>query len=80
MRMLQWMSGHTLRDRNRNENIKKGLKVANIEEKMKENRLRWFRWGISKLVRTIEVGARQTPKRARKAEDNLQDRNGKAYE
>lgn len=42
MRMLRWMSGYTLRDRIRNDNIRKELGVANIENKMKENRLRWF--------------------------------------
>ena len=36
------MSGHTLRDKIRNEDIRKGLGVANIEEKMKETSLRWF--------------------------------------
>ena len=33
MRMLRWMSGHILRDRIRNEDIRKGLGVANIEKK-----------------------------------------------
>ena len=42
MCMLRWMSGHTLRDRIRNESIRKELGVANIEDKMKENRLRQF--------------------------------------
>ena len=37
---LRWLSGHTLRDRIQNEGIRKGLGVANIEEKMKDNRLR----------------------------------------
>lgn len=32
----------TLRDRIRNENIRKGLGIANIVEKMKENCLRWI--------------------------------------
>ena len=40
MQMPPWMSGHTLRDRIRNKNIRKDLGVANIEEKMTENCLR----------------------------------------
>ena len=52
------MSGHTLRDRIRNEDIWKGLGFANIEEKMKDNHLRWFeylqRQGIIESVRKIE--------------------------
>ena len=62
MQMLQWMSGHTLRDLIQNEDIKKGLGVENIEEKMKENVLRRFghvqRRGISKLVCKIKVRAK----------------------
>jgi len=34
MRMLRWMSGHTLQDRIRSENIKKKVGVMPIEEKM----------------------------------------------
>ena len=36
------MSGHTLREEIRNEDITKALRVANIAETMKEDRLRWF--------------------------------------
>ena len=43
---------------NLNKDIKKGLGVANIEKKLKDNRSRWFghvqRRGISKPVREIE--------------------------
>ncbi|KAL6560073.1 hypothetical protein OROHE_006311 [Orobanche hederae] len=42
MRMLRWMCGHTKKDRLRNEVIRKKVRVASIEEKMMENRLRWF--------------------------------------
>lgn len=62
MQMLQWMSGHTLRDIIQKEDIKKGLGVENIEQKMKENVLRWFgheqRQGISELVYKIKVRAK----------------------
>ncbi|KAJ7957392.1 Retrovirus-related Pol polyprotein LINE-1 [Quillaja saponaria] len=42
MRMLRWMTEHTRNDIIRNEKIRKKVEVAPIEEKMKENRLRWF--------------------------------------
>ena len=42
IRMLRWTSLHTLTDRILNEDIIKGLRVANIEKKMKGNHLRWF--------------------------------------
>ena len=42
IQMLWWMSGHTVRDRIQKEDIKKGLGVANIEEKLKGNNLKWF--------------------------------------
>ena len=40
--MLRWMCGKTLRDKVRNEDIRTKIGVASIEEKMRENRLRWF--------------------------------------
>jgi hypothetical protein len=42
MRMLRWMCGHTRNDRLRNEVVRKKVEVAPIEDKMRENRLRWF--------------------------------------
>ncbi|KAJ7946136.1 Retrovirus-related Pol polyprotein LINE-1 [Quillaja saponaria] len=42
MRMLRWMTGHTRKDRIRNEEIRRKVEVAPIEKKMRENRLRWF--------------------------------------
>jgi len=40
--MLRWRCGNTRRDKLRNEDIRTKIGVASIEEKMRENRLRWF--------------------------------------
>ena len=40
--MLRWMCGNTRRDKVRNEDILIKIGVAPIEEKMRENHLRWF--------------------------------------
>ena len=42
MRMLRWMCGHTRKDKIRNEDIRGKIGVADIEDKMRGNRLRWF--------------------------------------
>ena len=42
MRTLRWKYGKTLKDRIRNEHIWEMVGVAPIEDKMRENRLRWF--------------------------------------
>jgi len=42
MRMIRWMCGYTRMDRIRNGVIKDFVKVAPIEDKMRETRLRWF--------------------------------------
>ncbi|GMP94361.1 hypothetical protein CsSME_00043841 [Camellia sinensis var. sinensis] len=42
MRMLRWMCGKTKQDRIRNECIREWVGVAPIEDKLRENRLRWF--------------------------------------
>lgn len=39
MRILRWMNGNI---QNKNEYICKQVEVALIEDKMRENRLRWF--------------------------------------
>ena len=40
MRMLRWMLGLTLRDRKRNDFVRKKLGVACITDKVRESRLR----------------------------------------
>ncbi|KAD4385913.1 hypothetical protein E3N88_26082 [Mikania micrantha] len=42
MRMLRWMCRHTRLDRIRNDVFRERLQVANISEKVREGRLRWF--------------------------------------
>jgi hypothetical protein len=42
MRILRWICGHTRRDRVRNEDIRDGVEVAPIDEKLVQHRLRWF--------------------------------------
>ena len=42
MRMLRWMCGKTRQDRIRNETVREMVGVVPIEEKLRENRLRWF--------------------------------------
>jgi hypothetical protein len=43
MRILQWICGNTRRDRVQNDDIRKRLGVAPVEEKLVQHRLRWFR-------------------------------------
>ena len=42
MHMLRWIYGHTRMDRVQNDDIHDRLKVAPIEEKLIQHRLRWF--------------------------------------
>jgi hypothetical protein len=42
MRMLRWICGHIIRDRVQNDDIRERLRVAPVEEKLKQHRLRWF--------------------------------------
>jgi hypothetical protein len=40
--MLQWICGHTRRDRVRSDDIRERLGVALVKEKFVQHRLRWF--------------------------------------
>jgi hypothetical protein len=42
MRMLRWTCSHTRKDRIRNDDIRDKLRVAPIQEKLVQHRLRWF--------------------------------------
>ena len=42
MRMLRWIKGFSLKDHVRSEKIRAELGVAQIRDKVKEARLRWF--------------------------------------
>jgi len=42
MRMIHWICGHMRLDKIRNEVIKGKIRVASIENKIREVRLRWF--------------------------------------
>jgi len=42
MRMLRWILGFTLRDKKRNDDIRRILGVACITDKVWEARLRWY--------------------------------------
>ena len=42
MRKLRWIYGETRKDRVRNEHIRERVGVAPIEDKLRENRLKWF--------------------------------------
>jgi hypothetical protein len=42
MRMLRWICGHTIKNQIRNDDIRDKLRVAPIQEKLIQHRLRWF--------------------------------------
>jgi len=42
MRMIHWICGHTRLHNVRNEVIRGKIRVTSIEEKIREDRLRWF--------------------------------------
>ena len=64
MQKLRWVSEHTSRDRIRNEDIGKGLGVANNEGNINKETLTWFghvqRRGIGQPVINIESWSQKT--------------------
>ena len=65
MRMLQWILGVSLKDKKRNEVIRKMLGVACITDKIREDRLQWYGPVMSredentmKRIMTAEVNGR----------------------
>ena len=58
MRILRWICGKTRKDKVRNEDIRGQVGIAPIEDKLRENRLRWFghieRRSRDALVRKME--------------------------
>ena len=50
MCILRWMRGNTRRDKVRNKDIRTKIGVASIEEKMRENRLRWYIMGVCSCI------------------------------
>ncbi|KAF3664601.1 Protein BOLA2 [Capsicum annuum] len=69
MRMLRWMCGYTRKDRVTNEIIWEKVRVASVEDKMREVRLRWFghvmRRGSDAPVRRCETLAMDDFRRGR---------------
>ena len=59
MRMIRWMCGKTRKDKMRNEHIRGLVGVAPIQDKIRENRLRWFghirRRPVNAVVRKTEL-------------------------
>jgi len=53
MRMLRWILGLTLRDRKRNDDIRRILGVACIMDKVRETMLRWYYWMYNGQKRMI---------------------------
>ncbi|XP_070004261.1 uncharacterized protein [Nicotiana sylvestris] len=69
MRMLRWICGYTRRNRIKNEAIRDRVRVASVEDKMQESRLRWFgqvrRRNINAHVRRCERLAMESLRRDR---------------
>jgi len=59
MRMIRWMCDYTRLDRTRNVVIRERVRVAPLEDKMRETRLRWFGHvkgrSVSALMRRYEA-------------------------
>ena len=68
-----------MRDRIRNEDIRIGLRVANIEEKMKENRLRWSGHVQRQGKKDRKLQLERLKNRAKNTKDDLEVKSGKVY-
>ena len=73
MRMLRWITGVTLKDKIRSEDIRLKTGVADVKDKIKESRLRWYghvkRSGDDSFLKNImdaEVRGRRSQGRQRK--------------
>ena len=73
MRMLRWILGVSLKDKKRNEDIRKTLGVACITDKIREARLRWYGHvmrredeSCMKRIMTAEVTGRRSRGRQKK--------------
>ncbi|KAL7195837.1 hypothetical protein ACSBR1_035967 [Camellia fascicularis] len=53
MRMLKWMCGKIIQDKIRKECIREWVEVAPIEDKLRENRLRWFGHIQRRLIEAV---------------------------
>lgn len=47
---MRWMCGKTVQDRITHENIRGAVEISSIEDKMRENRLRWFGYVLRRLA------------------------------
>jgi hypothetical protein len=69
MQMLRWICGHTRKDRIRNDDIRDKLGVAPIQEKLVQDRLRWFdhiqRRPLEALVRNGILSRLENTRRGR---------------
>ena len=80
MRMLRWMLGLTLRDRKRNEFVRKKLGVACITDKVRESRLRWYGHvmrsdetsGIKRIMNAEVCGKRSRGRQRKRWMDQIQ--------
>src|SRR6218665_2581426 len=75
MRMLRWIPGVSLKDKKRNEVIRKTLGVTCITDKIREARLRWYGHAnvmqredenSMKRIMAAEVNGRRNPRRQKR--------------
>ena len=79
MRMLRWILGLTLKDRKRNDDIRRIIGVACITDKVREARLRWYghiqrREEDDCVKRILEAGRRPWTTKSRTTEKEMDRR------